>query len=211
MRLLTLPFASPANFMAHYSEARSNGAVFYRSRMDLDVGEEVVMEISFGGLPNRILARGEVLTAEPTLGFWIGFHKDEAQSRDFLVALAKEEEVDSEAVERSYERFPANLPVDYSYGGITHRASLTEDLGAGGVFVRSQEPPPVGTNLQLVIGPTNEGAEFFTIDGEVAWVRPKGASGFGVRFDNRGLDTGRLRKLLRRASETGDLSLSPHG
>jgi len=201
--------------MAHYSEARSHGSVFFRSRAELDIGEEVVMEISFGGLPNRILARGEVLTAEPTLGYWIGFHQDEAQARDFLLALAEEAEQaeadDSERdlTSRAYERFPASLPVDYTFGGITHRASLTEDLGAGGMFVRSPEPPPVGTSVKLVIGPTPNAEAFFKIDGKVAWVRPKGASGFGVRFDNRAADTGRLRKLLRHASETGKLGFIP--
>jgi len=211
MRLLTMPFASPANFMAHYSEARSGGAVFFRTRTELEISEEVVMEISFGGLPNRTLARGEVLTDEPTLGYWIGFHNEEKHARDFLLALAKEEASSKEAIERAYERFPANLAVDFSYEGITHRASLTEDLGAGGVFVRSQAPPPVGTSLKLVIGPTQDSAEFFAINGEVAWIRPKGASGFGVRFDNRDDDTGRLRKLLRRASETGAVRFAQPG
>lgn len=205
MKLLTLAFSSPAQFMSHYSEARSNGAVFFRSRAELEPGEEVVMEISFEGLPNRILARAKVLVVEPSRGAWLGFHPDESKARDFLVALARAEQPPQPAVERSFERFPASLPVDYRVDGASNHTSLTEDVGAGGVFIRADVPPPVGTPIQLVIGPTHDSAEFFTVDGEVAWVRPGGVEGFGVRFDSRNPDAGRLRKLLRRASETGSV------
>jgi len=191
--------------------------VFYRSRTELDRGEEVLMEISFPGLPNRALVRGHVAKVTPGRGAWLRFHAHDLSTRDFLVQIARGELQVTPTVNRSFERFPAELPVDCHVelapaGAPAERiVSRTVDLGAGGAFIRSLAPPPIGTLVRVSIGP-GAGASFATVtlEGHVAWTRHDAdGKGFGVRFhDKRHSDARALRTMLRRASESGRVAFA---
>ncbi len=219
MRLLTVAFLSSAEFLSHYSESHPHGALFFRTRSELADGEAVLIEISFDGLPNRALVRGEVMSTEPGKGVWLAFDPADTSTRDFLLALARGEIEVTKKMERSHSRFPAELPVAVKIDpppdpaeeaeptpeDLAVRQSQTLDVSVSGVFIRSDSPPSVGTHVQLMIGPTPEGPEEkFIVEGEVAWIRDvEDDRGFGVRFIHRGEDSRRLRTLLRRASESG--------
>jgi Tfp pilus assembly protein PilZ len=213
MRLLTVAFMSSAEFLSHVSDRHPDGALYCRTRAELPEGENVLMEISFPGLPNRALLRGRVLEAGDGKGAWLAFDPADASTRAFLLRLARGEIEVTEKIERSYDRFPAEVPVDCRVDtdptNGEHVVSRTLDLGAGGVFVRSDVSPPIGTRVQLVIGPLGDDpSETFTVEGEVARVHgTDDAAGFAVRFDNKTGDTSRLRNLLRRASESGRVRL----
>ena len=59
---------------------------------------------------------------------------------------------------------------------------LSENISAGGVFIASECPPPVGEQVQLVVGPE---ARPLHVDGVVRWLRVDGdgnATGCGVQF-----------------------------
>lgn len=210
MRLLTVPFYSSAEFLSHYSSKHPDGAIFCRTRTELELGEAVLVEVSFTGLPNRALIRASVHSIEAGRGAWLAFDPADTSTRDFLLRLARGELAVTSKIERNYDRFPASLPVAIK---VTSAASAddavvsqsqTSDVSASGVFIRSATPPPVGARVQLVIdapGPSGT----FTLEGEVTWVRNNPAEqGFGVHFrDKRGEDNRRLRALLRRASESG--------
>jgi Tfp pilus assembly protein PilZ len=207
MRLLTVPFLSSAEFLSHFSSKHPDGALFCRTRTELEVGEAILLEISFPGLPNRSLVRAEVLSLESGKGAWLTFHPDDSTTRDFLVGLARGELEVTAKQGRSHDRFPVRMPVavrvtDGEGGSGEHTIvseAHTEDVSASGLFIRSDRAPAVGTVVQLSLESADGGR--FTLDGEVSWVNP---DGFGVHFrDKRREDNRRLRTLLRRASESG--------
>jgi uncharacterized protein (TIGR02266 family) len=86
---------------------------------------------------------------------------------------------------RQYERYETSISVDYSSGD-TFLFSYIQNISEMGIFIRSDDPFPVGTLLQLRFAP--EGQEVLEITGEVTWVnpyRPFGDNlnpGMGVRF-----------------------------
>jgi Tfp pilus assembly protein PilZ len=212
MRLLTIVFVSSAELLSHYRDTEDSGALFYRSRTELEKDESVLMEISFPGLPNRALVRGTVATVTPGKGAGIRFTPQDESTRDFLLQVARGEVQITPTINRSFDRFPAELPVDcrveISSSGTTGEriVSRTVDLGAGGAFIRSLSPPPVGTHVRLAIGPaTDQSFATVSLEGHVAWTRNDDQDkGFGVRFHNKSeFDARTLRTLLRKASETG--------
>jgi Tfp pilus assembly protein PilZ len=213
MRLVTVAFESGETFLAHYSDAYPHGAVFCRTRARLTLREPVVVELAFPGLPNRALLRGTAVSLKEGDGAWVRFAESDHPATAFVVRCARGELVPDDAVERTHRRFPAELPVDCRVDELDEvhpelMRSRTRDLGAGGAFIVSNTPPPVGTRVNLTIGPDAVTGQRFSIDGRVAWIgwlrRGEEARGFGVKFDAKGdHDTARLRLLLRRAAETG--------
>src|SRR5262245_25397227 len=103
MRLITVAFLSAAEFIASYDE----GTLFARTRTDAALGEVVLVEISFPGLPNRPLVRATVEGLRvDTEGLKLRIAEADASTRDFLVRLAGGE-LHIKAVHRTHKRFPA--------------------------------------------------------------------------------------------------------
>lgn len=88
---------------------------------------------------------------------------------------------------RSYERFDTSISVDYSSGD-TFLFSYIQNISEMGIFIRSDEPLPIGTVLELRFAP--DGQEAIELAGEVTWInpyRPFGDNlnpGMGVRFQD---------------------------
>jgi type IV pilus assembly protein PilZ len=86
---------------------------------------------------------------------------------------------------RVYERYDTLISVDYA-SGETFLFSYIENISEMGIFIRSDDPLPVGTRLHLRFGP--EGSPKLELLGEVVWINPVrlGADnpnpGMGVRF-----------------------------
>jgi Tfp pilus assembly protein PilZ len=210
MRLVTVLFGSPGDFLACYTPEVAAGALFCPTRTPLALGEELLIEVGFPGLPNRTLLRGRAHQPSSMQGAWIRLDPADARARDYLVALARGEQSDDELVARGHLRIPASLPVDCRIDEAdepeTERVlSTTQDVGTGGVFIRSTAPPAVGTRVQLVLGPTADAGATFQLEGQVAWLRrDPAARGFGVKFDPQIQgDARRLRAMLRHAWESG--------
>jgi Tfp pilus assembly protein PilZ len=212
MKLITLPFASGAELLSSYRDDAHGGALWCETRAELTAGEIVLVELSFPALPNRALVRCEVAGPEPGRGAWLQFAGEDVTTRDFVLGVARGTIQVTTAAERHFERFPAALPVDCQLDrGAERILSQTEDVGAGGVFVRCVAPPPIGTRVVLSIGPAADGAfGHITLTGEVVWVRNDVQSrGFAVRFDGVGeMDARRWRVALRHASETGRITFA---
>ena len=88
---------------------------------------------------------------------------------------------------RLHERFDTSISVDYSSGD-TFLFSYIQNISEMGIFIRSDEPFPIGTVLELRFAP--DGQEPIELAGEVTWVnpyRPFGDNlnpGMGVRFQD---------------------------
>jgi uncharacterized protein (TIGR02266 family) len=84
-------------------------------------------------------------------------------------------------------RFDLRVPVIFGVGGRQVTAE-TRNIGLGGVFVATHEPPPIGERVSLHLAlPDWDESHFVT--GEVRWVRdaddsphPTESSGMGVKF-----------------------------
>lgn len=209
MRIVTAAFHSPDEFLRHYATHYPEGAIFYRTRMGFRLGEQVLVELSFPGLPNRALLRGQIAAFdERGAGAWVRFAPEDDSTRDFVLSIARGETIVRKTVRRHHLRFPVNLPVAWHVSGSQDQfVSSTCDLGAGGLFVRTLVAPDVGTKVSLKIGPTPAGD--LEVEGEVSWVRSGEDAGMGVRFATpQDESTRRLRSLLRQLSERGKLVFS---
>jgi Tfp pilus assembly protein PilZ len=206
MRLVTLAYATADDFLASYDD-RDGGTISVRTRTDGTIGEKLLVELSFPGLPNRALLRAMITSITFEHGLRFVIDEADASTRDFLLSIARGDNVVVGA-HRDHTRFPTTLRARWSVSGATDREETTivEDLSAGGAFVQAPHPPDVGAEVELTIavpvGPTLE------TSGHVAWVRHGKSPGFGVDFDALVGDSGRrLRALLRHASATAEVEL----
>ena len=205
MRLVTLAYAAAEEFLASY-DPRDGGTISVRTRTDGTIGEKLLVELSFPGLPNRALVRAMVTSITFEHGLRFVIDEADASTVDFLVSIARGDNVVM-AAHRDHARFPTTLRATWSLAGGSRQATtIVEDLSAGGAFVQADQPPAIGATVDLVIAvPTGPMLE---TTGHVAWVRHGKSPGFGVDFDAMVGDSGRrLRSLLRRASETAEVEL----
>jgi type IV pilus assembly protein PilZ len=70
---------------------------------------------------------------------------------------------------RLHERFDTSISVDYSSGD-TFLFSYIQNISEMGIFIRSDDPFPIGTTLELRFAP--DGQEAIELVGEVTWVNP---------------------------------------
>ena len=97
---------------------------------------------------------------------------------------------------RSFPRVPVHLQVRYQSGAELAQ-SFIESLSGGGVFIRTSQPLPIGTELVMDISVVDSGAdpEPIRVRGKVVWERLVGREdGMGVTFTEPPPD--RLKKLL---------------
>lgn len=108
--------------------------------------------------------------------------------QDASTSDSPEDDLSEGGIERRrYERFDTSIAVDYASGD-TFLFSYIQNISEMGIFIRSEEPLPIGTALALRFSP--DGQEAIELAGEVAWVnpfRPFGDNlnpGMGVRFSS---------------------------
>lgn len=208
MRLVTLAFATADDFLAAYHPA-DGGSLSTRTRTDGAIGERVLLEVSFPGLPNRALLRADVSGIANEHGLRFTVAADDASTLAFAVGVANGDVRVETAVHRGHARFPAALAATWRVGGDVLPTTV-EDLSAGGAFLRTDQPPPLGAEVAVTIRPPE--GEPLALIGHVAWIRQGTLPGFGVDFVPAVGDDGRrLRALLRHASEKAEVDLGTAG
>lgn len=213
MHCLTIVFASHTEFLSHYSldyadsETHKNGALFCRTKVSVDEGEQVIVDISIPKLRRPARLSGTVVSATADMGFWIYFDSRSRASAEYLASLS--DSTFGDQLSRAHSRYPASwavrFRVDEKGQQSNSRATKIADLSRGGAFVVDDNVPLVGTRVSLELGSQSTP---FRVNGRVAWIGNVGDSkGFGVRFDRQGAQSVALGSMLRRASEKGQLSL----
>lgn len=103
-----------------------------------------------------------------------------------LSDASREDEPAQGGIERrQYERYETSISVDYSSGD-TFLFSYIQNISEMGIFIRSDNPLPIGTLLELRFAP--DGQAPIEVLGEVTWInpyRPFGDNlnpGMGVHF-----------------------------
>ena len=109
---------------------------------------------------------------------------------------------------RQHERYPTSISVDY-WSGETFLFSYIENISQMGIFIRSDDPLPIGTELKLRFGP--EGGALLEMTGQVVWINPVRADGdnlnpgMGVRFHDLTPDMReRVVELVKTVAYLGD-------
>jgi type IV pilus assembly protein PilZ len=98
--------------------------------------------------------------------------------------MASEHEIDPRE-RRAHERFDTSIAVDYSSGDTFLFASL-QNISTMGIFIRTEHPKPVGTELGLRFH-VDDG-EPLVLSGLVTWINPirthgdNPNPGMGVKF-----------------------------
>jgi Tfp pilus assembly protein PilZ len=200
MKILYAAFKSADDFLQRLeiSKDAGPGRLSVPTKARYKAGEAVILEIGFPGLPNRVLLRvhardGE--TPEPVFEVSSG----EEHKRDFLVAVAAGRAKAS--WQRKHRRFPVRLPARFVAAGeeVPLRGDAeTEDVGSGGVFLKTSRSLPEGTRLTVVLDPCDGSAEM-EFSGRVVYTRQEdGNAGIGIQFDRlSGDDMKRLRGMIR--------------
>ncbi len=90
---------------------------------------------------------------------------------------------------REHERYPTELSVDVRSGEHFLFAYIT-NISEMGIFVRTDDIRPVGTELTLRFSGPSDDAASIEVEGTVTWVNPVRLGGdnpnpgMGVRFEN---------------------------
>lgn len=116
----------------------------------------------------------------------------------------------ADADRRQTPRVPTHIEVDYSTEGTYLFASIT-DISTMGIFVRTDDPLPQGTRLELrFTAPELPGVAAgppLSLSGEVVWVTFDEQCGMGVRFlEVSRDDQERLLELVRAIAYLDDRS-----
>jgi uncharacterized protein (TIGR02266 family) len=202
MRLVTLAYPAASDFLSAYDE--TSRTLVAHTKTEAEIGENLIIEVSFPHLPNRPLLRA-TCCGLVSGGLRLELDDADTATREFLVKVARTGAADK-AIHREHKRFPTTLPVEFQIGAIKTRSHV-EDLSAGGCFVRADRPPQVGQTVTLEITPPDE-TPTLKLTGLVAWVKDGKESGFGVEFDAAESEGAkRLRTMLRRAVGTGEVDL----
>ena len=107
MRLVTLAYATADEFLASYHDS-DGGTVSVQTRTDGTIGEQLLVEVSFPGLPNRALLRATVTSITFEHGLRFAVDEADATTRDFLLSIARGDNVVVGA-QRDHARFPSVL------------------------------------------------------------------------------------------------------
>src|SRR6267378_2006534 len=96
MTILKAHFASGTAFLEDYLPSLATGGIFFPTRRPLAIGQPVVVSVRLGKRRSPMLLRGHVVWRRPgrhrtktKAGIGIEFLISEAQTRDYLLAVAR--------------------------------------------------------------------------------------------------------------------------
>ncbi|HTM20600.1 MAG TPA: PilZ domain-containing protein, partial [Kofleriaceae bacterium] len=202
MKILFATFESPDDFLQRLEVGKGTATLHVRTKARYEDGEQVILEIGYPGLPNRILTRATALEPKGKKHpgeQWFQLDKGEDHKRDFLIAVAAGRATAS--WKRRHRRFPMRMPARFVVEGedVPLRGDAeTEDMGSGGVSLRTSRTLPDGAKVTVVLEP-GDGSKPIEFSGRVVWNRnDDSVTGVGVQFESLGGDQmRRLRKMIR--------------
>jgi uncharacterized protein (TIGR02266 family) len=205
MKILFATFDSAEGFLARLdmegAGASTAGKLRVATKARYEARQAVVLEIAFPGLPNRVLIRATFGKALSDTEAEFELIPGEEHKRDFLVAVASGR-AQASSLLRKNRRFPMRLPARFVVEGneMPLRGDAeTEDVGQGGVFLKTPRSLPEGARVTIILDPMDGSAEM-EFSGRVVYTRKEdgGDPGVGVQFDKLSSDDRkRLRRMIR--------------
>lgn len=209
MRILLAKFSSPESFLENLGVDQNDATTLsVKTKARYDEDEKIILEISFPGLPNRVLVRSVAFTPGREKGDyeWFRFEPGEETQRDFLIAVAAGRA--NASWKRRHRRFPMRIParltVEAGDDSVEHEAE-TEDMAAGGISLKTSGSLPDGARVTVILEP-GDGSEQIEFSGQVVWNRKDDGeqAEIGVQFDKPGGESmKRLRRIIRGVKISG--------
>ncbi|MCD6497698.1 MAG: PilZ domain-containing protein [Deltaproteobacteria bacterium] len=211
MKILTARYESGEHFLKDVHMDETGATIHHSTKTNLSDNEQILMEIMFPEIPNRVLLRGQVasLSKNPS-GADLKIAHEDLATVAFLINAAhpgSEAETTGPAARR-HQRVPVGIPVDWQMEGSGDIIiSATDDLGSGGVQIRTLSPPPVGTKVTLNLSLDPMSGETVAIPGKVVWIRQDNEfQGMGVQFmPGEGPQKRQIRDLLKKILLSGEI------
>ena len=181
-----IPMRNRAAFLDVYAEKSGTGGLFVEGDIELPLGEPVDLELHFSSeqvvfrvraVARWRRARSSRKSVPPGVSF--EFSTDDRAAQRLLLDFAHGANVT--LVERSSRRFGVQIPARYRGADGRMITEVTDDVSEGGAFIRSEDPPTVGTAVELKLLP-DRSVFGVGVKAVVAWRRTEGRSGFGVEF-----------------------------
>jgi Tfp pilus assembly protein PilZ len=202
MLILKVRFRTNAEFEEQYQHELNNGGLFCPTTSEVEVGTEVVIELSVPALPNKVLIRGQVNSWRPALprlrvraGAIVEFLKEESEKKDFLLGTIRGD-LDA-PTKRKHSRLPVEIAVRYR---TTESADMLDcllsEISVGGAMLATSEPLPLETDVILEILPPGSVSPI-SISGKATYHTPQGGTGLKFVYRDSG-GSRRLRELVRR-------------
>ncbi len=216
MRILFATFDSPDDFLQRLEvgEGSKVATLYVKTKARYEDGEQIILEIGYPGLPNRILTRTTAISpkksprkvSEDEQAF--EFADGEEHKRDFLIAVASGRATAS--WKRRHRRFPMRMPARFVVEGedVPLRGDAeTEDMGSGGLSLKTSRTLPDGAKVTIVLEP-GDGSEELEFTGRVVWNRnDDSVTGVGIQFESFGGEQmKRLRRMIRDVKLRGKTS-----
>lgn len=213
MNIIRAKYPDSPAFLRSYQSSFPGGGLFIPTRKKHELGSSVVVDVRFPELRSRVLVRGVVAwrragkrRTKLRAGVGVEFLASEERKREFLLGIAQGEIVD--LTQRRHRRLPVEIRVDWRQkSDRSWHISEVEDIGEGGLFVRTLEFMPLGSTVILeIVAPLGE--RKLELEGTVAWTRhTPGEEGMGIEFRRRDIGGTRLLKELIRRIERFDESM----
>ncbi len=192
--IVVASFTSGREFLDHYSADGPAGELALVTRARPRARAELVIEVSWPGLPNPVFVRAKV--SRRRLGMVARLHEDETGSRDFLVRMARGDALHVHL--RRHRRYCVRLPLSWRpFGSLMMIDGVAADVSTGGLLLTTRAAaPPVGERVAIRLRTPQQD---LVVTGEVRHRRArKHDSAFGVQFLYRSSgEQRRLRGLLR--------------
>jgi Tfp pilus assembly protein PilZ len=203
--ILLLPYRNRGAFLEQYFDRGALGGLFVPGELDVGIGDQVDVEVSFAEEQVRFHIRGQVRWKRTEkrraleAGVGIEFLETEQKTHDVLLAFAKGTDVHHK--ERAARRWGVQADVKVKADGRV-TAAVTDDLSEGGAFLLLDEPIAVGSALELKLKAPGA-LTGVSLDALVLWRRAdKDKRGVGVEFvflpdDRRREKLARLVRVLK--------------
>jgi Tfp pilus assembly protein PilZ len=201
MHILKVRFRTASDFLEAFARDLAQGGLFCPTTALLKPADEVIVELSVPGLPNKVLIRGAVRWWRPALprlrvraGALVEFDPEEKDKREFILGTL--EGTRAPGRRRRHTRIPIEVAVRYRTADCADfRDSGLREISVGGAVLRTAEQIPEGSEVILELTPPG-GVGPMAITGRVTY---NGKECAGLRFVYRdGGGARRIRELLRR-------------
>ena len=199
-------FATGARFLRAVTRDLAGMGLAIPTRAALHVGSDVVLEIMWPELPNRVYVHGTVRARRADGCLVIGADAGESHKIRFLINAAGGAPMSIHL--RKQPRYCVRLPIQWRpFGSHRMRPGVAEDLSIGGMLiVTSIDTVAVGERIVVRLVADTSGLEL-VVTGLVRHVTERGSGrrAIGLMFELRA--SGELRELRRLLRVFGDKGL----